>query len=351
VRHDKAERALISYLHLFEKMLLEPELAAYEPTEVEILLDRTCAALARYGTPRSWRALVDHGLKTEVRLGSPTARLVEAGRQDLSGSPELVDRLIAALKSELPKNALGGLLKRNDDRIIWLVQALSGTATDQVRATLQDVVDRFPGQKFGEAAAKVLANLGASSKPAAASVSLTGDLELFGLPGLLQTLGQSALTGVLTILNTEGRAEATVLLENGQFRGATYGSIKGPRALYQLFERPFPGTFAFVNRPEVTSLNPNSPARDLVGIILEGVRRHDEWKRAAALVPDRARLSLTDTPPSALPDEDPEIVRHVWGRVGEGRTPAECEAAVAVDGYHVRRLLAHWVEEGALEVA
>lgn len=350
VRHERCEKSLIAYLRLFENMLLQPETSVYSPTEVETLLDRTCSGLARYATPRAWRALVDHGLKTEVRLGSPTARLVEAGRQDLSTSPELVDRIIVALKAELPKSVLGFTVKKNNDRILWLVQALAGTPTDQVRATLQDIVDRFPNEKFAEPVAKAIATLGASSKPAPAPASLSGDLELFGLPSLLQTLSQNPLTGALTILNTEGRTEAVVLLEKGQFRGAQYGTIKGARAVYQLFERPFPGTFAFVYRTDIASLGPNSPPRDIVGIILEGVRRHDEYKHAAVMVPDTAALAATDTAPTPLKDEDPELARIVWEKVTNGSNARECEGQVPVDGYHVRRLLAHWVEEGALSI-
>jgi len=101
-RHEKAERALITYLKVFENMLLEPETAAYPPAELEVLADRTCAALARYGTPRAWRLLIDHGLKSEARLGSPFLRLSEAGRCDFSATRDLVDRIIAALRTELP---------------------------------------------------------------------------------------------------------------------------------------------------------------------------------------------------------------------------------------------------------
>jgi hypothetical protein len=105
-RHEKSERALITYLRVFENMLLQPETAVYSREDVETLLDRTSVALARYATPRAWRALVDHGLKAEATLGTPMARLVEAGRQDLSGSKDLVDRLIAAIRAEHPKAIL-----------------------------------------------------------------------------------------------------------------------------------------------------------------------------------------------------------------------------------------------------
>ena len=85
-------------------MLLQPETAVYSPADVEIAA-RPHLAWRSPATPRprAWRALVDHGLKAEATLGTPMARLVEAGRQDLSGSKDLVDRLIAALRAEQPR--------------------------------------------------------------------------------------------------------------------------------------------------------------------------------------------------------------------------------------------------------
>lgn len=351
MRHEKCERGLITYLRVFENMLLQPETATYSPAEVETLLDRTCAALARYATPRAWRALVDHGLKTEVKLGSPTARLVEAGRQDLSSTPELVEKLITALRGELQPKSIIGLFKKNEDRIAWLIQALSGTPTSDVHATLQDIADRYPNEKFGEAAARAVATLGAASRPPAPPAGLSGDLDLFGLPGLLQTLSNSNFTGVLTLMNTQGKTEAAVLIENGLFRGAQYKHLKAAYALYQLLEQPFPGTFAFVARPDVATLPPASPARELMGLLLDGVRRHDELKRAVALVPDGAVLQAVGTPPSALGDAEPQLAKVVWDKAVAGATPVQCEAVITRDSYEIRRLLAHWVEEGALKIA
>jgi hypothetical protein len=348
-RHDKCERALITYLRVFENMLLQPETAAYSREDVETLLDRTSVALARYATPRAWRALVDHGLKTDAKLGSPMARLVEAGRVDLSGSKDLVARLIAALQSEQPRG-LFGMVMKNDDRLGWLIQALSGTPLPEVRAALEELADKHPGQKFADRARAALASLGAGSKPAEAP-GLSGDLDLFGLPGLLQTLAQSQLTGVLTLMNADKRAESTLIIQDGRFREARYGNLRGVDAVYQLFERPFPGTFAFVTRTSVDDLAGGAPAEDVVGLLLEGVRRHDEFKQAAVLVPDGMKLKPTGVPSTPLPDEDPDFARLVWTQVEKGATPLACQEAIATDGYRTRRLLAHWLEEGALAAA
>jgi hypothetical protein len=350
LRHDKSERALITYLRLFENMVLQPETAVYSAPDIETLLDRTCIALARYATPRSWRALVDHGLKAEPRLGSPMARLVEAGRQDLSGSKDLVERVIAALRAELPRSVLGFTVRKNDDRIVWLIQALSGTPLPEVRAVLQEILDKHRDQPFAEAASKALAAMEAGVKPTEpAGAGLSGDLELFGLPGVLQTLSQSQLTGVLSLMRVPGKVEAAVLLEGGRFRGAQFAALRGEAAAYELFEKPFPGTFAFVSRPDLSGQGAISNPQDIVSLLLEGVRRHDEFKRAAALVPDQVFLEATGAPSTALPDENDSFVRLVWSTTANGTTPVECEASVKTDGYRVRRLLAHWVEEGALK--
>jgi hypothetical protein len=89
--------------------------------------------------------------------------------------------------------------------------------------------------------------------------------------------------------------------------------------------------------------------QDVVSLLMEGVRRHAELQRAAAVVADRARLKATGQPHTSPDDEDPDFTTLVWNQVLSGRTPRECEAATSVDPYRVRRLVARWVEEGALQ--
>src|SRR5262249_54570723 len=152
-------------------------------------------------------------------------RLTEVGHQDLSASKDLVQRLIAALHAELPRGIMG-LVKKNDDRLGWLIQALAGTPTPEVRATLQELVDKYPGQKFAEQAKATLAALGVPKAQDASGPGLAGDLELFGLPSLLQTLAQTQVTGVLTLMNADRRPEATIVLEKGKFRGSRFGALR-----------------------------------------------------------------------------------------------------------------------------
>ena len=153
-------------------------------------------------------------------------------------------------------------------------------------------------------------------------------------------------------MNADKRAEATVILQAGQFREARYGALRGVDAIYQLFERPFPGTFAFVSRASVDELAGGAPAEDVVGLLLEGVRRHDEFKRAAALASDGLSLKPTGVPGTAAAGRGSGFRPSrldAGGRRERPRSPAR--AAIATDGYRTRRLLAHWLEEGSLAAA
>ncbi len=347
--HEHAERTLLAYLQVFENMLLQPETRVYSIEEIEALLERTCTALARYGSPRAWRALIDHGLKTETGLGNTVSRLIAAGHHDLSKQKDLLGKLVGALKAEM-RSVLGFKLKKNDEKRLALVQALAGTPAPEVRELMEEIAQKYPGEKFAEAASKALAGFDKEREPAAAGLS--GDLDLFGLPTVLQILSQTPQTGVLSLLNSEGALQATLAFEEGLFRAARFGELSGDGAVYQLFVRPFPGTFAFATREDIESSHgPLGPPQQIVNLILEGVRRHDEWNRAAALVPDEASLKPTDKPTTPLEGEDKEFSDSLWEKVTSGATAAECEASLAVDCYRVRQLLAHWVEEEALMIA
>ena len=219
--HEHAERTLLAYLQVFENMLLRPEARVYSLEEIDALLERTCTALARYGSPRAWRALIDHGLKTETGLGNTVSRLIAAGHHDLSKKKDLLGRLVGALKAEM-RSVLGFKLKKNDEKRLALVQALAGTPAPEVRELMEEFVKKHSGEKVAEAASKALAGFEKESERA--SAGLSGDLDLFGLPTVLQMLSQIPQTGVLSLLNAEGALQATLAFEEGLFRGDALGN-------------------------------------------------------------------------------------------------------------------------------
>ena len=353
-KDERAERALLSLLRLYEGFLARP---AALPSGIATgdfagLLDRTCDALARFSSPLCLRALVEHGMKTQPELGDCAQRLTAAAQADFSNQPELMSQLIEALRAELPKGVLGMQLRKEMGRSASFVRALSGTPSAQVKALFQEIARKHGEEEYGTLAAEALKTFAARSRPPEAAAStFSGDLGFFGLPMLLQTIGQGGMTGLLTLIDNVGAPVSKLWLLEGRLRQASLGRLSGEDALYELLIRPFPGAFAFVHRKDAPKAGVLDPPRDLVGLVFEGVRRHDEWKRSAALVGDGARFVATGAARNITTDEPADLVEALWAAASSGSTARECDTKVAVDSHRVRRLLASWVEIDALKLA
>jgi hypothetical protein len=354
IKHEKVEQVLIARMRAFEDILLHPGRdTGYTHEELSQLLDRTVSALARLGTPSGWRATVEHALKQNPLLGDTFARLAHLSGQDLTSDHETVDRLVKLLKTRIPVKLLGLSLQRTHQDIVPAIEAIATTPLPQVKAVLEEIARKSPDKKFGKAALKALADLDGKHASDAPVVSLSGDVEVFGLPMLFQTLEQSAATGVLKIRGPKGETIALLPFESGKLRDCRVGLLRGTDALFQLLERPSAGSFVFTKQASVrTEDEPFSKPQDITPLLLEGMSRYDELQRASALVGDSANLKPGAVKPTPHPAEpDPRFAHEVWEKALEGATPLECEAAFRTDSYRVRRLLAHWVHEGALQVA
>jgi hypothetical protein len=344
----RAEQVLIHDLAAFEVGALDRSLPYTEEETLEIL-DRACAALARFGSPEAVSTVVTHGFRKESQLGDTLYRLRHLGACNLEHERELMGRLLDRLRKLLPARVLGLVLGRKMYEVGFLVRALSGTPTPEVKALFQEIVERFPGQEFSEQATTVLATFG--SKTAAEDEkpqALTGDLELFELPNLLQSMADSELSGRLVISDPSGRDRAVLRLHKGKIHHCATGRLRGLDAVCQLFERPQPGTFRFERAAPDEVKTKDGEVLDVVSTILEAMRRHDEFQQDRALVPDGSSLMPGNAKPS-LPESEKEtsFARTVWREAAKGTAPESCEGTVG-DAYRVRRLYTHWLENGAL---
>jgi len=345
----EAERVLIERLHEVETALASgdpPQSAA----ELHAALDRIASSLIRHGTPAALRTVVNHAFRRQSGLGDTLSRLDELAGRDLSVDPELVGHLLRILEQELPPKVLGLVVARHADRPQRLVRLFARTPLEEVRAALGSIAEQYRGRELGEVAVAVLDGFDAPPAPEReAAASLTGDVELFGLPNLLQSLSESKVSGVLTVTTPAGETIGTVELAEGRIARCRTRHLDGEAAFYQLFERPEPGTFVF-RKGESANGDPESgETHDVQSCLLEALRRYDELQQACALVPDAQRLRATGRKPTAAEGEsDRALLREVWTRAASGTPPVECERDVAADSYRVRRLYAHWVESGAL---
>jgi hypothetical protein len=86
-----------------------------------------------------------------------------------------------------------------------------------------------------------------------------------------------------------------------------------------------------------------------MSLILEGARRHDEYKEAVALAADGVRFEPTGSPAIRPEDEeDGDFAGSVWESAAAGIPANAFEREAKVDPFRVRRLYASWVQSGAL---
>jgi len=358
IKTGESVKLLILRLAEFEAMLVRKDTSQYPIEEMQKLLDRIIAALGRIATPAALLTIARHGMKPNPILGDTRARLATLSQHDLSFDEETVNIIVKAIRDDLPKKILGKVLpKLTQPPPVRLIETLSSTRSEAVESLLSEIAEKFPGEDVGRVAAAALENLASAGKqpasaPDGSMASLTGDLQFFGLPSLMQSLADNQATGIVTLSSKHGgQTSGKVLFYEGKFADAQSGHLRGEDAVYQLLERPIVGTFAFVPQAPF-SVKLKSDPQGVMSVILEGIRRHDELKQASVVAPDDLSLKPTSVRPSPDPEEnDPSIIREVWLKASTGGRIAEWEGQIAADAYRVRRLVARWLEEGALQPA
>lgn len=352
-KHERAVRILARRIGEVEAILSKQGTATPMPVvQLKQVLDRLVVALTRCPGPEANRAVIDHGLKGNEQFGDTYARLSNLASRDLTEDPESLERLINAIRAELPKKVFGFSMQKNKPRVSKVIEALGGTPAPEVYELLEEIRNSFKDQEYSKAAETVLTNFGSAkavSDAQHAAPSLSGDLEVFGLPNLLESLSSSGASGNLAILDRNGKQVATIGFSTGRIVSCHTGLLRGRDAVFALFEEANPGTFAFVTR--VTVQSEDGLSYDVQPLIFEAVRRYDELREARLIVPENVPLATTGSKPMPHPDEtDAKLIREVWVRASAGEKPVEWKTKVSADSYRIWRLLSHWVETGALRI-
>ena len=354
LQHPGAEAALAARLRSATEEAARLGRSLPDPAPVRELLDRLCAALGRTGTRSAARTVAHLAFSPPSNLGDLTFLLEHLGQIDLAFDAEQVASLVRALDGRSPGRVLGMLGRKSDPAALFLVRALSRTTAPGVREALAGAAERFAGSEVAEAAQAAIARIESARRSVAqAAHTMSGDLELFGLPSLLQTLAASDASGVLTLLDPRGAMIGALDLSSGRIAGCSVGRLMGEEAVYSLFERPVATSFTFRGHG-TASAAPAEGAIDLevLEAALEGARRHDEYGQARALAPDGSGWSPGFTKPKPLAAEpDLELTRKIWEQAAAGRPPDACEADQPAAPFRVRRLYAWWIEQGSLRPA
>lgn len=356
LKGEAAAKVLTMRLAELEAMLVRKDISHYPMDEMQKVLDRITSALGRIATPAALLTIARHGMKPNPLLGDTRARLSALAQHDLSFDEQTVDILVNAIRDDLPAKILGRVMPSRQPPPLRLIEALSSTRSEKVETLFADVAEKFADHDVGRAAAAALYNLTNAAAPATArqanAATLTGDLDFFGLPSLLQSLADQQATGIVTLTaRRTGQTAGKLLFVTGKFADAQAGHLRGVDALYQLLECPLAGTFAFVPQPP-SNAKPRNEPQAVMPLLFEGIRRHDEYRQLALFVPDDLQFKAGTVKPT--PDEeenDPAIIREIWVKASSGARLGDWEAQIAADVYRVRRLVARWMEEGALQPA
>lgn len=360
LQHQRAYAIVAARISQLEDALTATASLPLDAKEVRLLLSNTIKQLCASRTNDALEIVITHGLKGTPQLGDTYARMAQLSGQDLSEYPAQLVRILDAVNQELPRRFLGMSIGAQRKALVLdqLVTAVSGTRSAEVQKLLSEIVEKFADQSYGKIARQALARAGRpaapEARPADDSITLSGDLALFGLPNLLQNLADTGLTGVLEIGAAGGReAAARIELVKGEMVAAAAGRLADELAVYQLLERPVEGRFRFLNDDSAGDSRPSSASsRSVMSLLMEGMRRYDEFNRARSLVPDDARFKSSGKKPTDVKeDADPKLAKEVWGRASAGKPAAEAEAEIAIDCFRVRRLYEHWVTEGTLVAA
>lgn len=147
-----------------------------------------------------------------------------------------------------------------------------------------------------------------------ARASISGDLSEVALVDLVQTLEVGRRTGTLRLSDRTGRS-ATVWLRDGRIVDCQLGAATGEGAFHRLLrwaEGEFAVEFEAVTRPaRITA--PNQ------ALLLEGLRRADDWRRAAGQLPDLGAAveidyRLLSERLAEIPDDVNAVLRLIDGR-------------------------------------
>jgi len=367
----KSERACAVLMTLLKQAKKRAERASGDPDgTVEaawiLLVERILTRLAVYDEAATRQAVLDHCIGSSRFQGVSCAPLANLGAFDLAGDPKSSKRLLAELKRTLPFPLFRWLRKRREKKLLFLIRALSGTKSPAVRSALADAASRYPDSSFGQAAASPVglaeqpaALASGADTPAVSPVAeartpaplVEAEFASFDLPALLQRLARRGTTGILELLGPSNELRGRLRLDEGNLRSCSAGQLQGVDALFLLMEKPVSGRYRLV-RIEESGCRVEAPQLPLLATLMEGMRRHDEYRQACLIVPDNAVLLPTPGHPTAPEEEtDLTLLRPLWEKAISGKTPVECEGEFMTDPYRIRRVLSHWVSEGALRTA
>jgi DNA-binding response OmpR family regulator len=220
-------------------------------------------------------------------------------------------------------------LRRNDDwaEIPFMFLSSDGSIESKIRGLELGVEDYLTKPIYiREVVARVGIELarqtraGLALKSTDARTRFSGSLSEMSVVDLLQTIDVSRKSGVLTLVAADGQ-EGMISFDSGAVINATVEDLRGEDAIYrQLLWRE--GSFDLEFRQ--VSLSERTVHRTTQALLMEGMRRLDEWSRLSELLPPFDKVLELDAEMlrerlREMPDDQNQMIRLIDGErtIGE----------------------------------
>jgi len=221
------------------------------------------------------------------------------------------------------------------------------------KGDFMDLLNQIPELSIGllEILSKRLEDGLRKQRVAARYQHLSGNLEYFDLPTIIQTLASSERTGSLTITDQFEQVFAMLYFETGKVLYAKLGHLRGEEAFYQLSQSPVQDAFTFRGGLLPVELEEEEEiGTTTMGLLMEATHLQDELKMLKAAYtdpnrvfrPQRKTLSWDD-------DETKSLAQEIWGRLNRGQTMAQMVGEISTCEYRIYKVLSIMDEKGLAE--
>jgi CRP/FNR family cyclic AMP-dependent transcriptional regulator len=170
---------------------------------------------------------------------------------------------------------------------------------------------------------------------------LSGKLEYFDLPTIIQTLANSSLTGTLTVTDVSGRIFAMLYFEAGFVLYAKLGHLRGKQAFYQLFQSAAQDGFSFKGGlpPKEFDGSPQI-AMSPMALLLESARLQDELKVLKTHYPDPHRVFQPQSEALAWDHAETQtLAEEIWVHLKLGQSIAQMAKEIPTCEHHIYNVL------------
>jgi hypothetical protein len=178
--------------------------------------------------------------------------------------------------------------------------------------------------------------------------NLSGNLEYFDLPFIIQTLATSEMSGTLTITDKLKRVFAMLYFKAGKVLFAKLGHLGGEEAFYQLFQSPIQEAFAFKGGLFPKAFEEEKEiGKKMMGLLMEAAHQQDELKMLKATYTDPDRIFRPQSETLPWDDEKTKsLAQEIWARLQRGETIAQMVREIPTCEYRIYKVLSIMDEKG-----